>query len=258
MKHNLTLLVADIRDELARIRRLLESFRAREELLSKPAEEVPFYDRAAMGYYLHNFYNGCENIFKSVARFFENDLSPDSWHADLLKRMKLEVPGYRPAVIDEDLYRLLDDFRAFRHVYRNVYTFELDWERERLVGTRPRRREGSSGKLRAFWINSRGSSPSPEPFRPLKNTDPRCPIMPSWKRGLLLTQPSTTGGPRFKGRASAPRRCSSFSVRVTPLKISSPSTPRLLEKTSSPVCAMLRNSRRIISPWKRSREGISA
>jgi hypothetical protein len=50
--------------------------------------------------------------------------------------MKLTIPGYRPAVIDEALFSLLDDFRAFRQVYRRAYTFELDWERERLVAQR--------------------------------------------------------------------------------------------------------------------------
>ncbi len=136
MKPNIALLKADIRDELGKIAKLSEAFDDIANMLDKPAEEVPFFDRAAIGYYLHNFYNGCENIFTNIARFFENDLNPDSWHADLLKRMKLDIAGYRPAVIDEALYRLLDDFRGFRHVYRHIYTFELDWERERLVAKR--------------------------------------------------------------------------------------------------------------------------
>ena len=50
--------------------------------------------------------------------------------------MRLEVKGYRPAVIDDELYTLLNDFRGFRHVFRHAYTFELDWERERLVASR--------------------------------------------------------------------------------------------------------------------------
>jgi hypothetical protein len=136
MKPSVALLKADIRDELDKIARLSQEFKAIEPKLNEPPERVPFYDRAAIGYYLHNFYNGCEAIFRSVARFFENDLSPESWHADLLKRMKLTLPGYRPAVIDEALFSMLDDFRAFRHVYRRTYTFELDWERERLVAQR--------------------------------------------------------------------------------------------------------------------------
>ena len=47
--------------------------------------------------------------------------------------MTIEVNGYRPAVIDDELYCLLDDFRAFRHKFRHSYAFELDWEKERMV-----------------------------------------------------------------------------------------------------------------------------
>mgnify|MGYP001821978684 CR=1 FL=1 len=36
-------------------------------------------------------------------------------------------------LIDDDLYRLFDDFRAFRHKFRHLYSFELDWERECIV-----------------------------------------------------------------------------------------------------------------------------
>ena len=133
MKYNLELLKADIEDELQKIRLLEKLFVEAEAKLGLPPEDVGFYDRAAIGFFLHNFYNGCENIFRSIARFFENDLGPQTWHSDLLKRMKLSIEGYRPAVIDDELYRLLEDFRGFRHVFRHSYSFELDWERERLV-----------------------------------------------------------------------------------------------------------------------------
>lgn len=136
MKYDLELLKADILDELTKIEELVRDFRSVESKLGLPQEDVPFYDRAAIGYYLHSFYNGCENIFRSVARFFENDLGPKAWHSDLLKRMKLAIPGYRPAVIDDALYRLLDDFRGFRHKFRHSYSFELDWEKERLLAER--------------------------------------------------------------------------------------------------------------------------
>lgn len=97
------------------------------------SDDISFYDRGAIGYILHNFYNGCENIFGLIARFFENDLGPGAWHSNLLKRMKIEVVGFRPCVINEELYRLLDDFRAFRHKFRHAYSFELDWEKEQIV-----------------------------------------------------------------------------------------------------------------------------
>ena len=139
MARNPELLRADVRDELAKIARLTEEFAAVEPFLTRAPEAVSHYDRGAIGYLLHNFYNGCESIFRMIAAFFENDLEPGTWHADLLRRMRLEIPGYRPTVIDEELYRLLEDFRGFRHVFRNCYSFELDWERERLVATRLRR-----------------------------------------------------------------------------------------------------------------------
>jgi len=133
MKYNLELLKADIMDELKKIEHLQKEFALIEDRLEKPGEEVSFYDRGAIGYYLQSFYNGCESIFRSTARFFENDIGPQTWHSDLLKRMRLIISGYRPAVIDEELYRLLDDFRAFRHKFRHSYVFELDWEKERIV-----------------------------------------------------------------------------------------------------------------------------
>lgn len=133
MKYNLELLKADVLDELKKLERLKQEFSAVATMVDESPEDMPLYDRSAIGYYLHGFYNGCENIFRSIARFFENDLGPDTWHSDLLKRMKLVIPGFRPAVIDEELFTLLDDFRAFRHKFRHSYTFELDWEKEQLV-----------------------------------------------------------------------------------------------------------------------------
>lgn len=133
MAYNIELLKADIADELAKIDLVAQEFRRVEDKLDLPPDRVPNYDRGAVGYLLHNFYNGCENIFRSIARFFENDLGPSTWHKDLLKRMKMEISGYRPSVIDKELYRLLDDFRAFRHKFRHTYGFELDWEKEKIV-----------------------------------------------------------------------------------------------------------------------------
>jgi hypothetical protein len=133
MKHNARLLKADIQDELSKIARLEKEFANIKGKLDLEPEKLSFYDRGAIGYLLHNFYNGCENIFKLIARFFENDVSRDTWHKDLLKRMKLEIEGYRPKVIDDTLFALLDDFRGFRHFFRHAYTFELDWEKERIV-----------------------------------------------------------------------------------------------------------------------------
>lgn len=133
MKYNVALLKADIQNELDKLLQLGQAYSSIADKIELPAESVSYFDRGAIGYMLHNFYNGCENMFKSIARFFENDLSAQSWHSDLLKRMHVEVEGFRPQVIDDELYRLLDDFRGFRHKFRHLYGFELDWEREQAI-----------------------------------------------------------------------------------------------------------------------------
>ena len=136
MKYNVALLEADIRDEIENLKQLSVEYNLVEKLMKFTDEEVTFFDKAATGYFLHNFYNGCENIFGMIARFFENDLGPQSWHRDLLKRMKLEIPGYRPRLIDEETFILLNEFRAFRHLFRHCYSFQLDWERERIIAAK--------------------------------------------------------------------------------------------------------------------------
>jgi hypothetical protein len=80
-------------------------------------------------------------------------MAPRTWHTDLLKRMRLAIPGYRPAVINDELYLLLDDFRGFRHKFRHAYAFELDWERECLVAKKlPRAATLLRSQLQAFLV----------------------------------------------------------------------------------------------------------
>jgi hypothetical protein len=40
--------------------------------------------------------------------------------------MVQEEPGIRPAVISDEVYEQLNDYRGFRHVVRNVYTSQFD------------------------------------------------------------------------------------------------------------------------------------
>lgn len=136
MKASVALLRADIEDELEKLNKVYEDFLGLKDKLSLSKDDVSIYDKAALGYLLHSFYGGCENIFRSISRFFENDLNSGSWHRDLLKRMTLEIEGFRPRVISRELFLLLDDFRAFRHKFRYSYSFELDWEREKVVANK--------------------------------------------------------------------------------------------------------------------------
>ncbi len=56
----------------------------------------------------------------------------------LLQRMTEEKRRVRPAVISKDIGKRLNEFRGFRHVVRNVYTYRFDSAKvEKLVGEAP-------------------------------------------------------------------------------------------------------------------------
>ena len=136
MNTSSALLRADIRDEVARLRRAVTDFREAVAGIDLSAAELPSFTKAAIGSYLHSFYTGCEHVFRSISAFFENELDQVRWHADLLKRMRLEIPGVRPRVLTDALAAELDLYRGFRHVFREAYGFELDWRRLRPLAER--------------------------------------------------------------------------------------------------------------------------
>lgn len=75
---------------------------------------------------LHGFYAGVERIFEDIARTVERATpSGPEWHRDLLLQMANEIVNIRPAVITPAVRHCLDEYRGFRHVVRNVYTFNL-------------------------------------------------------------------------------------------------------------------------------------
>ena len=87
-----------------------------------------------VAYLLNGLYCCYEDQFLKVAKAFENRVeNPATWHRELLDRMRIEVEGVRPQVLDRPAFRLLNEMRGFRHVFRSSYAFELDEERVRLV-----------------------------------------------------------------------------------------------------------------------------
>jgi len=77
-----------------------------------------------------NYYTCLETIFFRISNFFENTLSKDRWHAELLKKMKLRIHDIREPVISEKSYEILDEFRRFRHFKR--YYFQFSYDRDKL------------------------------------------------------------------------------------------------------------------------------
>ena len=108
-------------------RSMLEDLAAIDEIYASLPSAPLSQDRSqeeliVVGYRLHALYNAVENILNGIARAFENTLDDrSSWHAQLLRRMRLDLSPVRPAVLDEQTYDALDELRGFRHVFRSMY-----------------------------------------------------------------------------------------------------------------------------------------
>lgn len=84
----------------------------------------------SLAYKLHNLYCAFEDLFKIVARHFENQVEDIAkYHKELLKRMCLQIEGVRPALLSEETFKTLDELRAFRHFFRHGYAYELKYEK---------------------------------------------------------------------------------------------------------------------------------
>ena len=120
-------------------RRIREDLEVVDELWArlkdvKLGEESGEDELIIVGYRLHNLYNAVENIFRNIAQSFGNDIDGrGGWHAELLERMRLDLTPLRPAVIDKQTFGPLDELRRFRHLFRSLYSGELDSDRMALV-----------------------------------------------------------------------------------------------------------------------------
>jgi len=87
-------------------------------------------DLGSVAFDLHGFYQGVERIFEAIAKSIDRTVSSgERWHRSLLAQMTEEIPGIRPAVISGETRTALDSYRTFRHLARNIYTFNLDVRR---------------------------------------------------------------------------------------------------------------------------------
>lgn len=114
-----------IRGEVSDLDRLVQRVLWAWNRIDKVREEQDVYlDSIALN--LHGFYSGIERLFELVARHLDQDFPVgETWHRDLLKRMGNEVENVRPAVLSAEIVSSLDELRRFRHLVRNVYTFNL-------------------------------------------------------------------------------------------------------------------------------------
>ncbi len=83
----------------------------------------------------HSYYSGLENLFQSIALEIDESLPKgERWHKKLLVQMATQIPSIRERILSEKSFKHLDEFRAFRHLFRNLYTHNINPERVFLVG----------------------------------------------------------------------------------------------------------------------------
>lgn len=75
------------------------------------------------------YYTCLETLFLRISQVFENSLSPQKWHSDLLRRMTIRVEGVRDAAVADETAALLSELLKFRHFKRYYFDLEYDWDR---------------------------------------------------------------------------------------------------------------------------------
>ncbi|MFH1563320.1 MAG: hypothetical protein ABIF11_07905 [Nitrospirota bacterium] len=124
-KIEFNLLKAELEAQLKEIDKIYEEIKDRKKGAKRNKAKLE-----SLGYKLHNLYCAFEDLFKIVARCFENNIMDISkYHKEMLKKMSLSIDGVRPALISDQSYRELDELRAFRHFFRHAYSYELKYEK---------------------------------------------------------------------------------------------------------------------------------
>lgn len=112
-------------DVLGRIETFYNEYTAASLNRESPSRE----SRIVLAEILANYYTALETFFLRVSQTFENNLSPERWHASLLDKMTLEIAGIRPRLFSDttrDALRALMRFRHFKWYYPE---FDYDWDK---------------------------------------------------------------------------------------------------------------------------------
>lgn len=124
MNERLLQIASRIRAELEELSHVLERAQEGGRRALQTSDDF-YWDSVALN--LHGFYAGLERLFEIIAAGIDGNVPQGAnWHQVLLEQMATEMPPVRPAVISTVTQQMLDEYRGFRHVVRNVYTFRFD------------------------------------------------------------------------------------------------------------------------------------
>lgn len=123
MKEKIIEMISEIKQELRNLQELRSE-------LKRIGPENDIILKRSKGSIMHDFYNLCERIFKKISIEINGGYEDtEKWHKNLLYRMTIPIENLRPRVISDELAADLDEFLAFRHLFRNIYGFELKGDR---------------------------------------------------------------------------------------------------------------------------------
>jgi len=122
-------MAARIRQELAELERVVaRTERAIAAARQRPEDQDLYLDSAALN--LHDYYAGLERIFRQIAATVDQSVpSGHDWRRELLRQMVVSLPQIRPQVLSAEAAKAIDEYLRFRHIVRNIYTFEIDPDR---------------------------------------------------------------------------------------------------------------------------------
>jgi len=123
MKNKRLTFMSKIEEELFEIETLVLRTLKAWESAERTSDDL-YLDSVALN--LHGIHSGIEKIFELIAKDIDSSVpSGDSWHIELLKQMATEIKQVRPAIISKQTFELLNEYRGFRHIVRNVYTYNI-------------------------------------------------------------------------------------------------------------------------------------
>ncbi len=142
-------LAARIRENFSELDRVIERVNEGWQRAKTTGDDY-YLDGVALN--LHGFYSGLERIFELIAEVVDQSVPQgENWHQKLLQQMAVEIPNVRPAVISENVFQQLNEYRGFRHIVRNVYTYRFDPNKiDNLVRAVPELYQQVKAELLAF------------------------------------------------------------------------------------------------------------
>ncbi len=123
MNRDYLALASRLQDEISELEHVIIRVK---EAWKRAVKEDDDYYLDSVAFNLHSFYTGVERMFQLIVGSVDGS-KPEGefWHRELLRQMATEVKQIRPAVISKGTRDRLEEYRAFRHVVRNIYSFRL-------------------------------------------------------------------------------------------------------------------------------------